>query len=211
MTYSVEGTFYEACDCDIICSCWAGRDPVMGTCTGLFAWAISDGTCEGLDVTGAKVVQLSQGNSCDDAGHMLVLIDAGGKLGAFAALKAAVRSGAWGSVVNLIGTPDVLEVANIAISDAQVSVRFDDGTRSAEVDANFVFDTNVTLHGQAGTLADHATGTLPSVVDVGRVFAKDNIGLNMLAEAQPPNGTPYIFDLDISQVTAMRGAFAYSG
>jgi hypothetical protein len=75
LSYDIRGKFYEACDCEVICPCWAGLPPDMGTCTGLFAWHIFEGKIDGVDVRNSKVVVLSSGKSCDESKYMLVLID----------------------------------------------------------------------------------------------------------------------------------------
>lgn len=59
MSYTLNGTFTEACDCTVICPCWVDDDPVGGHCTGLIAWQIDDGTVNGIDVAGRRVVSVS--------------------------------------------------------------------------------------------------------------------------------------------------------
>lgn len=108
MAYDIQGTFYEACDCEIICSCWAQIEPDMGQCTGLWAWEITQGSytypgskkkTEQLD--GVKVVILSNGKSCDDAVNKLIIIDADGNADKYAAtLQALTEDGAWLHVFN---------------------------------------------------------------------------------------------------------------
>ena len=61
MAYSLSGEFFEACDCDVVCSCWAGVPPVMGTCTGLFAWHITTGVVDAVDVSGCSAMLLFNG------------------------------------------------------------------------------------------------------------------------------------------------------
>jgi Protein of unknown function (DUF1326) len=71
ITYDLKGTFYEACDCEVICPCWAGVPPDMGSCTGLFVWHIFEGEIGGVDVCDSKVIVLSSGKSCDESKYML--------------------------------------------------------------------------------------------------------------------------------------------
>lgn len=59
MSYSLSGTFTEACDCTVICPCWVDDDPVGGHCTGLIAWQIDTGTVNGVDVHDRRVVSVS--------------------------------------------------------------------------------------------------------------------------------------------------------
>jgi FtsP/CotA-like multicopper oxidase with cupredoxin domain len=57
--YRLRGSFYEACDCFTVCPCWMGNNPDGGECTGVFAWEIDQGTIDGVDVTGLRVVSVS--------------------------------------------------------------------------------------------------------------------------------------------------------
>jgi FtsP/CotA-like multicopper oxidase with cupredoxin domain len=58
--YQLHGTFYEACDCNVICPCWLGSDPDEGECTGVFAWEVEQGTIDEVDVSGLRAVSVSQ-------------------------------------------------------------------------------------------------------------------------------------------------------
>ena len=59
MSYTLRGTFIEACDCSVICPCWVDDDPVGGHCTGLIAWHIDGGTVNGIEMGGCQVVSVS--------------------------------------------------------------------------------------------------------------------------------------------------------
>jgi hypothetical protein len=52
MAYELEGRMLEVCTCKAICPCWVGEDPDGGTCDGVIAWHIDDGTVDGVDVSG---------------------------------------------------------------------------------------------------------------------------------------------------------------
>jgi FtsP/CotA-like multicopper oxidase with cupredoxin domain len=58
--YQLHGTFYEACDCNVICPCWLGGDPDEGECTGVFAWEVEQGMIDEVDVSGLRAVSVSQ-------------------------------------------------------------------------------------------------------------------------------------------------------
>jgi hypothetical protein len=211
MNYDVKGAFHEACDCEIVCSCWAGFDPDMGTCTGLFAWAIDTGDVGGVGVAGCKVIVLSQGTSCNQADHMLVLID--GNAAQIAALQSATRTGPWGDVIALSGGVPEFVPANIVIgaNSLSASLKVPEPTRTIEVEANYRFTTVEMADSAPTRLISRVTGLSPSTVDVGTVktAGPNNVGLNMLAEIRAPGSPSYIFDLDLTRVTAMRGAFHY--
>jgi hypothetical protein len=60
MPYHVTGPFIEACDCTVLCPCWVGNPPDLGSCTGFFAWSLDTGSrIDGVDVGGHQVVSVS--------------------------------------------------------------------------------------------------------------------------------------------------------
>ncbi len=216
-TYDLHGKFYEACDCEVICPCWAGVPPDMGSCTGLFVWHIFEGEIDGVDVRDSKVVVLSSGQSCDESKYMLVLIDSKHP----EQIRSAFESpGAWKDVFCL--QPDLTAAqrftqpkATIKIEVHHLSATIADPTTNeihtlARVD---FIDRPVHLVGSTHghLLVDRVVGTAKDrSVKVGVVASPtpqhpDLNGLNLLADI--PN--VYRFDLDISRVTAMRGKFHY--
>jgi hypothetical protein len=52
MSYHLEGSLLEVCNCNILCPCWVGEDPDPGTCDAAQAWRIDRGTIDGIDVSG---------------------------------------------------------------------------------------------------------------------------------------------------------------
>ncbi len=219
--YDLQGTFYEACDCEVICPCWAGVPPDMGSCTGLFAWDISTGTVEGIDVSGSKVVVLSSGKSCDDSAYMLVLIDAQNHDKIQSAFE---ENGAWKEVFNLQPIPldrnhRDTKPATITIVGNHITAKID-GKTVAEVTS---VDKPVYLKStDCDLLIDRVVKCASDkFVQVGVVSSPtkeepSKNGLNLLAdildplELDPLKKKPlYTFDLDVSRVTAMRGHFHY--
>ena len=60
MSYTLTGSFIEACDCFIVCPCWVDEDADDGHCTGLVAWSLGAGsTIDGTPVHGRKVVSVT--------------------------------------------------------------------------------------------------------------------------------------------------------
>ena len=224
MSYNLIGKFYEACDCEVICSCWAGVTPDMGSCTGLFVWHITDGSVDNIDVSGSKVVILSSGKSCDDSDYMLMLVD--GKLNE---LKTAFnQSGPWRSVFQAqsflsLETPVVpkelvVQTANVTINDQPgQSITIKVTASSVKIaELNFTVKP-VKIEGKKGEnlLINRVVGSaMYKDVTVGVVdtpAAPSKSGLNLLADIFDPkdNSLQYTFDLDISRVTAVRGNFQY--
>jgi hypothetical protein len=52
MTYKLEGSILEVCDCKVLCPCWVGEKPDNGTCQSALAYHFDRGTIDGLDVSG---------------------------------------------------------------------------------------------------------------------------------------------------------------
>lgn len=55
MTWSLKGTYFESCNCDLACPCIFLSPPTQGECTVLVGWHIEDGTDEGVSLSGLNV------------------------------------------------------------------------------------------------------------------------------------------------------------
>jgi hypothetical protein len=218
VAYNLIGEFYEACDCELICPCWAGIAPDMGSCTGLFAWEIQHGNVEGMDVSGSKVVVLSSGKSCDDSQNMLVLVDSSFN----AALSSAFDDpGPWHDVF----TAQSFSIATRSTQQANISIKEIGKTISISVVADSIITkAELSFTVQPVQIEGVLGGTLLINRVVGSDFRKDvkvgivdtpadpsQNGLNLLADILDPNDHSllYTFDLDVSRVTAVRGNFHY--
>jgi hypothetical protein len=58
MAYELEGRLLEVCTCNVLCPCWVGEDPDGGTCDGVLAWHVDNGTVNDLDVSGLTLALL---------------------------------------------------------------------------------------------------------------------------------------------------------
>jgi Protein of unknown function (DUF1326) len=220
MGYDIKGKFVEACDCEVICSCWTylkpakgaphSVEPDMGSCTGLYGWTITQGTSNGVLLDGCQVLMLFQGVSCDNAAHILILID--GSAVQRAELRTALDLGPWKRLIGL-GAAKVAEIVDgkISIGPKQLSADIDppDPTRSIDVDASYDWSSTQISDTDANSLTALVTGAAPKLVTAGQISTvPGSRGLNMLAEARS-GGKSYIFDLDMSAVSVMGGAFHY--
>jgi Protein of unknown function (DUF1326) len=224
--YDLQGTFYEACDCEVICPCWVGMPPDMGSCTGIFAWDIEKGTVGNpkIDVSGSKVIVMSSGKSCDISKYMIVLIQSTHKTEIENAFK---DPGAWKDVFQVQSPsattqPYVQEVQKINIdkigTNINISVENIDPKFITKAQLKFTAKPVQMIGQNAGDsikdqlLIDRVVGNDPisnKSVSVGFVdtpIDEKNNGLNLLADIPGV----YTFDLDISRVTAMRGNFHYT-
>ena len=55
MTWSLKGTYFEACNCDMACPCIFLSDPTTGECTAFLGWHIEEGNDDGVDLSGLNV------------------------------------------------------------------------------------------------------------------------------------------------------------
>ena len=59
MTYHLEGSLLEVCDCRVLCPCWIGEDPDNGTCDSVQAWHFDSGRIEDVDVAGRTIAMVA--------------------------------------------------------------------------------------------------------------------------------------------------------
>jgi len=52
MSYRLEGSLLEVCDCNVLCPCWIGENPDNGVCQSALAYYIDKGSIDGVDVSG---------------------------------------------------------------------------------------------------------------------------------------------------------------
>jgi hypothetical protein len=60
MSWHVQGSYFESCNCDPICPCRridgeSGGRSTHGICTGVLTWLVEEGVVEGVDVAGQPV------------------------------------------------------------------------------------------------------------------------------------------------------------
>jgi hypothetical protein len=61
VSWSIAGTYLEACNCEAICPCRriggvAGGRSTSGICEGALSWAIAEGEADGVDLAGLGIV-----------------------------------------------------------------------------------------------------------------------------------------------------------
>lgn len=59
VAYRLKGTLLEACSCNVLCPCWIGEDPDGGECYGIVAYNFSEGSIDGVDVSGLSLVNVN--------------------------------------------------------------------------------------------------------------------------------------------------------
>src|SRR3954469_25863609 len=65
VSWSIRGTYFEACNCDAICPCrridgTPGGRSTHGICTGVLSWLIDEGAADSVDLSGLPVALASR-------------------------------------------------------------------------------------------------------------------------------------------------------
>jgi hypothetical protein len=196
--YSLRGTFLEVCDCFTICPCWSDRVPDEGECTGAFAWFVSEGSIDGIDVSGRKTVSVSMHEGHRDGAKQRVMLfvdDAASKEQAEA--MAAVFSGRLGGPLRELS---VLLGELLGIETSPIEMTFDGNRSRLTVGRRIVAETTASI-GSTGEITTLSDGRLSSVL--GRTA---QVGVSQrLKVGMPGHG----IDIDLRGRSSMRGQFSY--
>ncbi|MDQ3987294.1 MAG: DUF1326 domain-containing protein [Actinomycetota bacterium] len=122
MGYSIQGTYYAPCSCDVACPCLFGElDGDRGWCSGIIALDIKSGNSNGVDLAGTQVVGVADWPRGFLAGEGVgrVYISSGASAEQRAALESMIQ-GKEGGTLEALGQliPKFLETreANIEIT-----------------------------------------------------------------------------------------------
>jgi hypothetical protein len=135
--YRVAGSYFEACNCEAICPCrrvgprFGGR-PTYGDCDFILSWWIAEGTADGLDLGGLRVV-MAGSYSYDEPGRpwrVILYVDERASTEQQRALQAIYLGGAGGTPIDNYAAM-IEEV--IAVRPARIELSHDAGRRSIRV------------------------------------------------------------------------------
>ena len=110
MAWNVRGQSMELCSCNLLCACWLGPEGPAdkGWCSGAFAFDITSGTSDGVDLAGTRAVVAGEwpGNFFLGNGTLRVYVDEAAseeqrrELGAiFLGEKGGHLAGLWDAVM----------------------------------------------------------------------------------------------------------------
>ena len=132
MSFSVEGKYFEACSCEVSCPCIWLRPATEDACDVFFAWHITKGQKDGVDLAGLNAAlavhtpkQMTDGNW-----RVALYLDERAAPDQAEALGAIFSGQAGGHLANLV--PLISEVAGVE----SVPITFEgasDGARSVKV------------------------------------------------------------------------------
>ena len=142
MTWSVEGTYIEACNCEAACPCIFLSPPTEGECSVLVGWHIDKGRHGDavLDGLNAALIAFAPGNMKDGQWKVALYLDSNGDEKQRAALQGIFSGADGGHIANLgplIGQVLGARPAKISFSEtANRQFRFEvDGAASMEIEA----------------------------------------------------------------------------
>ncbi|WP_373089801.1 DUF1326 domain-containing protein [Sneathiella sp.] len=77
MSWSLNGTYFESCNCEVACPCLFLSDPTEGDCTALVGWHIEDGSFDDVALSGLNVALAvhSPGNMAKTQWKVAVYVD----------------------------------------------------------------------------------------------------------------------------------------
>ena len=131
MSFSVEGDYFEVCNCDVSCNCvWLGQ-ATQDNCNVYLAWHVTSGNKDGVDLAGLNAVMVVESpKRMTDGGWEVALYTDDRASAEQAAALGAVFSGAAGGYLAGLG-PLIGEVAGV--SPASITFEKADGSLHAEV------------------------------------------------------------------------------
>ena len=120
VVYDLQGTLLEACSCGVLCPCWVGEDPDLGTCDAFIAYHFDAGTVRGVDVGGLNMVMVTHipGNVLTPGSWKIVIfVDERATDDQFQALLDAYGGKLGGPLADLAGlVGEILDVRRAPIT-----------------------------------------------------------------------------------------------
>ena len=131
MSFSVKGQYFEACSCEVSCPCIWLRPATEDFCDVFFAWHITEGPKDGVDLAGlnAALAVHTQKQMTDGNWKVALYLDDRADASQGEALGAIFSGQAGGHLANVV--PLIGEVAGVK----SVPISFDasNGSRAVQV------------------------------------------------------------------------------
>lgn len=108
MAWTLKGTWYESCSCELFCPCNLGpAKPTQGWCSGLLAFAVDSGESNGVDLGATRFVLHAElpGDFFGGIDRALIYMDESASSAQRTELEAIVqgkRGGVWEGVAGMI-------------------------------------------------------------------------------------------------------------
>jgi hypothetical protein len=200
MTYKLEGSILEVCDCKVLCPCWIGEAPDNGTCQSAVAYHVDRGTIDGVDVSGRTLATnvFIPGTPLAGNWRAQIYIDDRSTSAQEAALLSVFSGKQGGPVADLaalIGEVVKVERAPITfeVKEGKATLRIGDTTEA-------VMEPYRGPSGKPTTLVDSIFSTIPgspAYVAKASTFRLKNHAVGV--------------DVDLRDHNAIQGQFAFEG
>jgi hypothetical protein len=104
MSYQLQGSILEVCDCNVLCPCWIGENPDNGTCRSGLAYHYDSGVIDGIDVAGLTIAFAASipGNVLQGNWRVAMYVDERATDAQFDALLRVYRGELGGPIADLI-------------------------------------------------------------------------------------------------------------
>jgi hypothetical protein len=165
VSFVVEGDYFEVCNCDVSCNCiWLG-DATHDYCDAMFAWHVTRGNKDGVDLSGLNAVMAVHApKRMTDGGWKVALyLDERASAEQREALGAVFSGGAGGYLAGL--GPLIGEVAGL--ESVPITFEKSDGSLHAEVAGTLAMSNEpiVGMDGQGpGVIANAPFGAVTQPV-----------------------------------------------
>ena len=200
MSYKLEGSLLEVCDCKVLCPCWIGEDPDNGTCEGFMAWHVDKGSVNGLDVAGRTIASLTHipGNVLKGNWKAALYVDDDASPAQHDALISVFSGKLGGPIADLAKL--IGEVVSVEKVPIEFTVREGHGHLKVGSIGQAELEPFRGAHGEVTTLRDSIFSTVPgSPAYVGKAqryrARNDRLGIN----------------LDLEGHNAIQSTFAFNG
>lgn len=166
MSWSISGSYFEACNCEAACPCLFLSPPTTGECTAVVGWQVEAGNHEGTDLGGLNVALAvdSPGHMAEVPWRVVLYLDERASESQAAALGAIFSGAAGGHPARLAS--HIGEVVGVA----SAAIEFEGDGASRTLRVGDVADVKVTAIAGAGdaqvTIENHPLCIAPGAVAV---------------------------------------------
>jgi hypothetical protein len=200
MTYKLEGSLLEVCDCEILCPCWVGEAPDNGTCQAAVAYHFDRGAIDGVDVSGLTLATNAflPGPPLDGNWRVHVFVDERATKQQEDALLSVFTGKQGGPVADLAAL--IGEVVKVERAPISFEVHEGKGTLRIGDTTEAVMEPYRGPSGKPTTLVDSIFSTIPgspAYVAKASMFRLKNEAVGL--------------DVNLRDHNAIQGVFAFEG
>jgi hypothetical protein len=198
VSYKLEGSLLEVCDCKVLCPCWIGEDADNGTCRGTIAHHYTSGRIDDVDVSGLTIAMMSfiPENILKGGWRVAMYVDERATEAQFQALLSVYKGERGGPVADLCKL--IGEVVSVERAPIKFSVKDGKGTLTV---GSAVFAEMEPYRGPTGEVTRLVESIFSSIPGSPAFVSKAN--------RYRAKNTKLDIDLDIKGHNAIQGAFSF--